>query len=544
VATTLHNKRLIPLYNLLKKNAAFEWTQECQDSFDLLKTRFTTAPILAHFDAHQDHILETDASDYAVGAVLLQKGDDDVLRPVGFISRTMNSAERNYPIFDKEMLAIFWAFTEWRPMLLSCQKTITTVTDHKAILYFMSTKVLNRRQARWAEYLAEFDFVVRYRPGEENGQADALSRREDVCPTASEGGSSYAANNPDNIKPLLQPQHLRGAMIYEPDELLSDLRKAQELDPAVQAIVQKIQTDKSTSYTIKEGLLFLDERIYVPSEDSLKLRILRSRHDHPTAGHPGRNKTLLIVRRDFYWPGIKDYVERYVQGCHQCRRAKASRHKPYGLLQPLPVPQRPWSSISMDFIDQLPESQGFDAILVVIDRLTKMGVLVASTTRVTAEELAVLFVQHVFSKHGTPSDIVSDRGNKFTSAFWTTLSKALGIKQSMSTAYHPQTDGQTERVNQVVETYLRMYINYDQNDWSTYLPLAEFCYNNSPHSATGESPFFLNKGYHPTLDIKISGLTKKAHGVEIEKIQALHEHAKAELRKAAELMKCYADRRR
>ena len=158
----------------------------------------------------------------------------------------------------------------------------------------------------------------------------------------------------------------------------------------------------------------------------------------------------------------------------------------------------------MDFIDQLPLSNGFDSILVIVDRLTKMALFIETTTTVTSEGLAVLFLKHVFAKQGTPRDIVSDRGNKFTSNFWTTLSTSLNITQNLSTAYHPETDGQTERINQIVDTYLRHFINYDQDNWTQHLPLAEFAYNNATHSSTTVSPFFANKGFHPTLDIAIT----------------------------------------
>lgn len=188
----------------------FEWTHKYQDTIKLFKTCFTTAPTLAHLDACQNHILKTDTSDDAVGVVLLQRGDNNVLQPVRLIFCTMSSAKHNYAIFNKEMLAIFWAFTKWRPMLLLCQKTITTITNHKAILHAMSTKVLNWCQAHWAEFLAQFDFEMHYRPGEENGQANALSCWENVCATTSEGSSSFTANYPNNVKLLLQPQHLQG----------------------------------------------------------------------------------------------------------------------------------------------------------------------------------------------------------------------------------------------------------------------------------------------------------------------------------------------
>ena len=198
----------------------------------------------------------------------------------------------------------------------------------------------------------------------------------------------------------------------------------------------------------------------------------------------------------------------------------------------------------MDFIKKLPESDGYDSILVVIDRLTKMAIFIPTDTTITAQDLADLFIRHIFSKHGCPVDIVSDRGSKFTSHFWTALSQALKIQQSLSTAYHPETDGQTERINQILETYLRHYVNYDQDDWYRHLPLAEFAYNNSPHSSTTMSPFFANKGFHPTLDIEITGITDKQASVAVSRLNDLHQHAKEEIAKAIEHFKSNADRRR
>jgi hypothetical protein len=198
----------------------------------------------------------------------------------------------------------------------------------------------------------------------------------------------------------------------------------------------------------------------------------------------------------------------------------------------------------MDFIEKLPTSDGHDSILVVVDRLTKLAIFVPTTTSLSARGLADLFVRHVFSKHGVPADIVSDRGTKFTSAFWSSLSAALGIKQNLSTAYHPQTDGQTERVNQVLEQYLRLYVNYDQDNWAALLPLAEFAYNNAPHSSTNMSPFFATYGYHPILDIAPRLARAGSAAEHVEKLHDLHEHAKKEIAKAIERFRTAADRGR
>jgi hypothetical protein len=198
----------------------------------------------------------------------------------------------------------------------------------------------------------------------------------------------------------------------------------------------------------------------------------------------------------------------------------------------------------MDFIEKLPTSDGYDSILVVVDRLTKLAIFVPTTTSLSARGLADLFVRHVFSKHGVPVDIVSDRGTKFTSAFWSSLSAALGIKQNLSTAYHLQTDGQTERVNQVLEQYLHLYVNYDQDNWAALLPLAEFAYNNAPHSSTNMSPFFATYGYHPTLDIAPRLARAGSAAEHAENLRDLHEHAKKEIAKAIDRFRTAADRGR
>jgi hypothetical protein len=237
--------------------------------------------------------------------------------------------------------------------------------------------------------------------------------------------------------------------------------------------------------------------VCVPDDPELKRMILEECHDSPMAGHFGFAKTLDLVSRTFYWPSMRKYIKDYVGGCDICQRSKSSNHKPYGLLQPLPIPERPWSSISVDFITQLPESNGYTAICVFVDRFTKMAHFAPTTDNIDAEGTVQLFFERVFSAHGLPEDIVSDRGTTFTAKFTKSIFKALHIEQNLSTAFHPRTDGQTERVNSILEQYLRCYIDYQQTNWSTLLPVAEFAYNNTVHSSTKMTPFFANLGYHP-----------------------------------------------
>ncbi len=243
-----------------------------------------------------------------------------------------------------------------------------------------------------------------------------------------------------------------------------------------------------------------------------------------------------LVSRDYYWPGMDKWIRDFVQTCHACARNKAKRHAPYGFLKSLEAPTRPWDDITMDHIVGLPESEGCNAILVVVDRLSKMSKYIPTTETATASDLAQLFIRHVFRHHGLPKSIVSDRGATFTSAWWREFLKFLGVEAKFSTSYHPQTDGQTERVNQELETYLRFYVTYMQNDWVSYLPIAEFARNNSVHSSIKVTPFFANYGYHPRFDVKApveAGTAPSAFDQAVD-LAELHQVVQKELKRAQE----------
>jgi hypothetical protein len=201
-------------------------------------------------------------------------------------------------------------------------------------------------------------------------------------------------------------------------------------------------------------------------------------------------------------------INDFVDSCGTCQRNKSPRHKPFGLLQPIPIPPRPWSSISMDFIVKLPSSNGFDSILVIVCRLTKQAHFIACNESINSSGLADLFIANVFRLHGLPDDIISDRGPVFRSLFWKTLLSKLNVVPKYSTAYHPQTDGQTERVNQTLEQYLRCYVCFSQDNWVYLLPFAEFAYNNYVATSTRHSPFFSNYGFHPKMDLLVDSSSK------------------------------------
>ena len=249
-------------------------------------------------------------------------------------------------------------------------------------------------------------------------------------------------------------------------------------------------------------------KLFVPEQGGNRANLLRRLHDDPLAGHFGYARTLELVRRNYNWPHLPKDVKEYVSTCTQCQRVKPLRHKPYGELQTLPQPKGPWVDVTMDFITDLPPSKGrgkaYDCILVVIDRYTKMARYVPTKKTIDAAQLADVFLSKIVKLHGVPESIVTDRGSLFTARFWSSLCYHLNIKRKLSTAFHPQTDGQTERQNQTLEQYLRGYINYQQDDWVRLLPMAEFAYNNSRHSVTGVSPFYAYTGTHPSMGV-VSG---------------------------------------
>ena len=257
-------------------------------------------------------------------------------------------------------------------------------------------------------------------------------------------------------------------------------------------------------YIVRDGIIYIDNKIYIPNNHNIKTIILHECHDSILASHRGVTKTEELVRRQYHWNHIHNDVHTYVTSCIQCQSNKASHEKTAGLLKSLSIPMKKWDTITMDLITQLPKSKsGNDAIVVFVDKLTKMAHFVPCKTAIGAPELAKLFYEYVVRYHGVPHSIVSDRDPRFTSNFWKSLWHRLETKLSMSTAYHPQSDGQTERTNLILEEMLRNYVNYKQSNWDEYLISAEIAYNNSMQVSTGYSPFYLMSGQDINLPISL-----------------------------------------
>ena len=524
-----------PIHKLTRKNVPFVWGKDQQKAFDKLKHLFTSAPILRNPDSNKPFIVETDASNFAVGAVLSQEFDGK-LHPVAFLSKSLTKCQRNYQIYDKELLAIKLALEERRHYLEGARHQFIVYTDHKNLTFPRKPEMLSQRQIRWYEFLSRFDFKLIYRAGKKSGKPDLLSRRSDHLFANLRTVSKCClkiSNKSDNslINSIL--------ISLNDDELFLKIRTYLNDNSSSSPPIKNINKAKIDD----EGFLLIDNLIYVPK--SLRTKVMEIHHDSISAGHFGIKKTTELISRNFWWPKLITDVTSFIRSCDICCRNKISRHKPYGLLSPLSTPNKPWSNISMDFIVDLPKSRDLTCIMVVVDRLTKMAHFIPFRCLPTASIAADAFLTYIFRLHGLPESIISDRGSQFTSAFWSRLCSLYDIEHSLSTANHPQTDGQTERVNAILEQYLRCFINERQNNWADLLPFAEFSYNNSLQQSINQTPFFANYGFnpkaHPEIPSNLRPNRAEKRVVDInENIKLLKEN----LNKAKETYKRYADQKR
>jgi transposase InsO family protein len=493
-----------PLTRLTRADVSFQWDVNCQTAFDELKRRLISAPILRHYRPELPTRIETDASNEVVAGVLSQQEEGN-WHPVAYYSKTMSPPEQNYEIHDKEMLAIIRALEEWRAELEGLQRKerFDILTDHKALEYFMTTKKLNARQARWAEFLSQFYFLIRYRPGKQNTLADVLTRKHE----------SKASKDKDGhrLQVLLKPNHLEAGVA--PEETDYQFTEAlMPIEPTMTTVERVIAENRTASslekyramareghakWQLENDRLLFRGRLVVPDEGDLRARLLDEIHRQPSTAHPGQQKTKKLLQDRYYWPAWNIDVDRYLDNCLVCKRIKVSRDKKPGLLQPLPIPARPWQHISMDFRSFPKDCHGYDAVFAVVDRLSKRPISIPCHKTITAKEMAKLFVVHVYRWKGPPDTIVSDRGGQFISDFWDEFCHILGIRLKLSTSNHPQTDGQTEIWNQYMAQKLRPFVNYYQDNWSELLPMVDFSGAVLSQDSTNLSPFLVDSGYEP-----------------------------------------------
>jgi hypothetical protein len=518
-----------PLTSLLKKDA-FRWNGTATDAFEKLKVAVSQPPVLALPDFNKSFVVECDASGYGIGAVLMQDG-----RPIAYYSQGLKGKNLFLSTYEKELLALVLSVKKWRPYLLG--KSFVIKTDQQSLKHLLEQRVGTPMQQKWITKLLGYPFVVEYKKGKENLVADALSKQADSELSLEIDKAARMENN-GGAK--------LWAISFPSPTWLSELKQSYADDPATKQLLGTLVQGQVKHYSLQNGLILFKNRIYLGPQCNLKQKVLSLIHDSPLGGHSGYLKTLQRAKRDWYWQGMKQAIKTYIKNCDTCQRIKTETTKPAGLLQPLSIPYRPWHSISMDFIEGLPTSNRQSVILVVVDRLTKYVHFIPLSHPYTAAKVASLFMQYVFKLHGLPSSIVSDRDTAFTSIFWQELFIKQGIELAMSSAYHPQTDGQTEVVNRSLEQYLRAFASDKPQQWVDWLPLAEFWFNTNYHTSTHTSPFEALYGYPPPTLMEYIPGTTKVEAVEdhLSQRQQAISLLKTNLAAAQERMKLQTDKHR
>ncbi|KAJ4748698.1 polyprotein [Rhynchospora pubera] len=461
-----------PLTELLHKGVKFVWEERQEKSFQELKNRIVTAPVLAMPISGREYDVYTDASKSGLGCVLMQEK-----HVIAYASRQLRPHEQNYPTHDLELAVVIFALKIWRHYLYGVKCKI--YTDHQSLKYIFTQKELNLRQRRWLELMKDYDLEILYHAGKANLVADALSRKsrmnavtlltqeprllEEMRRMELQVGVSHElgqrmlsrVQTVSVTSPVLMTV-LLAAIEVQPD-LHDRIQAAQVMDDNCKRFKERAEDEKETPFRVDEsGVLRFRNRICVPNDAGIKALILSEAHESGYALHPGEVKMYQDLRKYFWWPGMKKEVARFVEKCLICQQVKADRKKSAGLLQTLRRPKSKFESITMDFVSGFPKTKGrIEAVWVIVDRLTKVAHFIPIRADVAAKELAEIFLRNFCKYHGCPQEIISDRDGRFISHFWKSFQEAMGTKLKFSSAHHPQTDGQSERTIQTLEDMLR-----------------------------------------------------------------------------------------
>ena len=534
----------MPLTQLTRKSNKFIWTDECEISFQELKKRLVTSPVLTLPYGMGGYVIYSDASKKGLGCVLMQHG-----KVIAYASRQLKPHEVNYPTHDLELAAVIFALKIWRHYLYGDKCDI--FTDHKSLKYIFTQKELNMRQRRWIELLKDYDVNIQYHPGKANKVADALSRKN----------FGNLAVLMTQQKPLQHEIEKFGLEFYCQDtvgiiasmhvepSLISRIKAAQDEDDGeLWSIVENIKKGKQSEFRIDDhDVIWMGNRLCVPNNKELKEEVMEEAHRSAFSIHPGETKMYQDVKEHFWWVGMKRDIAEFVSKCLTCQQVKIEHQRPSGLLQPLEMPTWKWENICMDFVIGLPKTlKKNDAIWVIVDRLTKSAHFLAIRGSTSLESLALLYRNEIVRLHGIPVSIVSDRDPRFTSKFWQGFQKAWGTKLNYSTTFHPQTDGQSERTIQTLEDMLRACALDWSGNWDEYLPLVEFSYNNSWQASIGMAPFealYGRKCRTPTCWNEVG--EKLLEGPDLVQVTTDKvEVAQERLRQARSRQKSYADKSR
>ncbi|KAI3770363.1 hypothetical protein L6452_01492 [Arctium lappa] len=414
---------------LTRKNVKFVWTETQEKVFRILQKKLCEAPILSLPEGSEDFVVYNDASKMGLGCVLMQR-----VKVIAYASRQLKIHEKNYPTHDLELEVVVFALKLWRHYLYGTKCTL--YTDHKSLKYVFDQKDLNMRQRQWLKLLKDYDCELLYHPDKANVVADALSRKD------------YSGS----IRATLSRIELVSSIVEKIKTSQVEALLEENLKEKVMTKQRLLLTEDSRRVKLFNG------RVWVPKVGGNRELLLEDAHKSKYSIHLGSTKMYRDLKLHYWWPVMKLDVARYVERCVTCLQVKVEHQRSYGGLQSLEIPEWKWKHITMDFVTKLPKTlRGHDTIWVIVDRLTKSAHFLAMRETLPMEKLAKLYIDEVVSRHGVPLSIVSDRDSRFTSNFWDGFQKELGTRVKLSTTYHPQTDGQSERTIQTLEDMLRYH---------------------------------------------------------------------------------------
>ncbi|GJZ07997.1 reverse transcriptase domain-containing protein [Tanacetum coccineum] len=450
-----------PIMELTQKDRKFNWGEEQETAFQLLKQKLCVAPILALLEGSDDFVVYYDASIKGLGVVLMQR-----MKVIAYASRQLKIHEKNYTTHDLELGAVVFALKIWRHYLYDTKCMV--FTDHKSLQHILGQKELNMRQCRWIKLLSDYDCEIRYHPGKANVVADALSLKERVKPL--------------RVKALVMTIGL---------DLPSRILEAQKEAVKVENIEAKdIGSMLKKLESHADGTLCLDNRSWLPCYGDTRSLIMHESHKSKYSIHLGSDKMYHDMKMVYWWPNMKADIATYVNKCLTYAKVKAEHQRPSSLLVQLDIPEWKWEKITMDFITKLPKmAEGFNSIWVIVDRLSKSAHFLPMKETDSTKKLTRMYMKEIVARHGIPVSIISNRDSHFTLRVWQSLHKALGTQLNLSTAYHPQTNGQSERTIQRLEDMLIACVIDFGNGWDRHLPLVESSYNNSYHTSIKVAPF-------------------------------------------------------
>lgn len=494
-----------PLNKLTHKDVKFLWSMECENAFRNIINCLLNPPILAFPDYSKRFKLTTDASNIGLGAVLSQNDENGDEKVVAYASRTLQCAEKNYSTTEQELLAIMWAVEKFRPYLFDVEFDLET--DHKPLTYLRDLNMSSSRLTRWKLKLAEYSYIVKYKPGKDNVVADALSRLDE-----DRHHTSFSINTVTSDEKE-----------FDLGETINDdiIKELQDADPEIAKLKHRVELrgGEFNNLLLENNILFCKrrkkksyephgmKRLVVPTD--LREMVLLACHDELGGAHLGLNKTWAKVVSRFYWPGIKEDVTNWIESCSVCAARKPPKST-REVLHPITHPKIPFEQIGIDFLGPLPLTENGNKYVLVITDYATRWVEAFATSDMKADTVAKILIDEVICRHSAPHTILSDQGRSFLSNVVQEMCKYFKINKINTTPYHPQCNGLTERFNKTLCQMLSTYCNDNQTNWDIYLPITLFAYRTSVQKTTQEMPFRSLYAYNPRLPSDIDKYSPNA----------------------------------